>query len=183
MIEKTKYTMSIELLSRVEQLAKQKYEEEIKREESLIAQSSNMQTVFSVSTAALFMLLPIIIDKEYRGNLSLNTTYLFVSIITFCLLSSLFFATRAQARRKRVMFATMDSIINEIGDTSKFQANLENPFTLTRKLINSYHEAYKSLFNNNNKRVILIRISMWLFYISLGLCIVFYLVSTYILFV
>ena len=68
---------------RIEQLVKLKYEEEVEREASLISQASNMQTVSSVSSAALFMLLPTIVDANYRGNLNLNTIYLYVSIIAF----------------------------------------------------------------------------------------------------
>ena len=76
----------------------------------------------------------------------------------------------------------MQSLISEIEDKSKFKENLENPFALTRKSINAYHAAYKSLYENNNRRVVLIRISMWLFYLALGGCVVFYLESTYTLF-
>lgn len=182
MLDETKYTITKEMLLQIEQLVKAKYEEEVKREESLIAQSSNMQTVFSISSAALFMLLPTIIDAQYRGNLNLNVIYFFVSIIAIFLISSLFFATIVQNRRKRVRFAAMQSLISEIEDMSKFKENLENPFALTRKSINAYHAAYKSLYENNNRRVVLIRISMWLFYLALGGCVVFYLESTYTLF-
>lgn len=182
MIDERKKVLAEEVLLRIEQLVKLKYEEEVEREASLISQASNMQTVFSVSSAALFMLLPTIVDANYRGNLNLNTIYLYVSIIAFFLLLSLLSATAAQNRRKRVMFATMQSLIDEIVDRTKLKENLENSFTLTRKLINSYCKAYESLSENNNKRVILIQLSMYLFYISIGLCMFFYLVSTYILF-
>ena len=100
MLDEAKYTITKEMLLQIEQLVKAKYEEEVKREESLIAQSSNMQTVFSISSAALFMLLPTIIDAQYRGNLNLNVIYFFVSIIAIFLISSLFFATIVQNRRK-----------------------------------------------------------------------------------
>ena len=76
-----KKVLAEEVLLRIEQLVKLKYEEEVEREASLISQASNMQTVFSVSSAALFMLLPTIVDANYRGNLNLNTIYLYVRVL------------------------------------------------------------------------------------------------------
>lgn len=177
-----KREVGLEFVLRIEQLVKLRYEEEVEREKSLISQASNMQTVFSVSTAALFMLLPTIIDVQYRGDLELNTVYFYVSLITFFLLLSLLLATLAQNRRKRVMFASIQSLIQEIDDKTKLKKNLENPFQFIRRLINSYHEAYNSLSQNNDERVKLIRVSMLSFYISIGICVFFYLRSVYILF-
>lgn len=182
MLDATKQTLAKEHLSQIAQLVKLRYEEEVQREASLISQSSSMQTVFSVFSAALFMLLPTIIDVEYRGKLELNMIFVFVSIIAFFLSSSLVLATIAQSRKKRKMFASIQALIEEVSDTTKLTKNLENPFALTSKLINSYSEAYNSLSANNNYRVTLIRISMWMFYCSIGACVVFYSVSTYILF-
>ena len=51
----------------IKELSELKYEAEEKREQNLIQQSSQMQTVFSFMTAAIFMAVPICI--EHRGNL------------------------------------------------------------------------------------------------------------------
>jgi len=60
---------AIALYSHVKELGILKYEAELKREDSLIQQSSHMQTAFAFMSAAVFMLVPIIL--EYRGSLSL----------------------------------------------------------------------------------------------------------------
>ena len=72
MLDERKKVLAEEVLLRIEQLVKLKYEEEVEREASLISQASNMQTVFSVSSAALFMLLPTI-------GLILGGLYFFIS--------------------------------------------------------------------------------------------------------
>lgn len=178
-----KREVGLEFVLRIEQLIKLRYEEEVEREKSLISQASNMQTIFAVSTAALFMLLPTIIDEQYRGDLELNIVFFYVSLISFFLLLSLLLATVAQNRRKRVMFVNIQSLTQEIDDRTKLKNNLENPFQFARRLINSYHEAYNSISRNNDERVKLIRASMWSFYISIGICVFFYLRVAYILFV
>lgn len=46
----------------IKELSALKYESEEKREQNLIQQSSQMQTVFSFMTAAIFMVVPICIE-------------------------------------------------------------------------------------------------------------------------
>lgn len=57
----------------IKELSALKYEAEEKREQNLIQQSSQMQTVFSFMTAAIFMAVPICI--EYRGLFHLNFSW------------------------------------------------------------------------------------------------------------
>ena len=63
----------------IKELSALKYEAEEKREQNLIQQSSQMQTVFSFMTAAIFMAVPICI--EHRGALSLEFFLVSISII------------------------------------------------------------------------------------------------------
>ena len=49
------------------ELAQEKYDYEIQREQELVQQSGQMQSAFSFMTAALFMVLPIAL--EYGDNL------------------------------------------------------------------------------------------------------------------
>ena len=65
------------LLSHIEKLSKYSYELEEKREQSLIEQSSRMLEAFSVITAALGILLSIIL--QYIPSLS--KYFVFISII------------------------------------------------------------------------------------------------------
>ena len=74
----------------IKELAKLKYETEEQREQALIQQSSQMQTVFSFVTAAVFMAMTICIQN--REPLSLEFFLISISIITFFLLMSLAFA-------------------------------------------------------------------------------------------
>lgn len=54
----------------IKDLASVKYDAEEKREQNLIQQSSQMQTVFSFMTAAIFMAAPILI--QYCEQLSIK---------------------------------------------------------------------------------------------------------------
>lgn len=77
----------------IKELSTLKYEAEEKREKNLIQQSSQMQTVFSFMTAAIFMAVPICIEN--RGPLSLNFFLVSISIIVLFLIASLVLASLA----------------------------------------------------------------------------------------
>ena len=55
---------AVSLYLHVQTLSKMTYEAELRREDSLIQQSSHMQTAFSFMTAALFMSAPILIENR-----------------------------------------------------------------------------------------------------------------------
>ena len=74
----------IEVFAFIGEMAKVKYENEIRREESIIQQASQMQTAFSFITAALFMVAPIAI--EYRGTVLSLSFFLVASYSAFLLL-------------------------------------------------------------------------------------------------
>lgn len=78
-----------------------KYSEEIRREDSIIQQSSNMQTAFSVISAALVMVAPVMVDN--RGRLPLEFFLVAFSTIILSLMLSLLFATIAQKRKPQMM--------------------------------------------------------------------------------
>ena len=100
----------------IKELATLKYEAEEKREQGLIQQSSQMQTVFSFMTAALFMAVPICI--EYRGMLSLKFFLVSISLISVFLLLSLILASLSQWRWKTHTFPDIkvikDSVLSDI---------------------------------------------------------------------
>lgn len=145
--------------------AKFKYNEEVRREDSIIKQSSNMQMAFSFIIAALFMAIPIIV--QYRGKLSLEFCMVAFSTIVVALMLCLLFATIAQKRKAQVMMDYVENQTKEIVGNPKYFA------TNTQRLKYStdfYAQMEKSLHNNNRNRVKCVRISMVFFYISLGLC-------------
>ena len=124
-----------------------------------------MQTAFSFVTAAIFMVAPIVI--EYSRKLSLTFFLIVFSSITIALLFSLLFATLAQNREKSKNFI-------DVSDFIKYVENNENDFEdenqRLKYIIDTYGDIQKDKAIINDKRVKLIRISMWMFYIALGLC-------------
>ena len=86
----------------IKELARMKYESEIRREDSLIMQASQMQTAFSFSSAALFMVAAIAV--EYKEPWTFEFLLLIFSTITGALLVSLVLATIAQRRVEREDF-------------------------------------------------------------------------------
>lgn len=89
---------AIILYTHVKEIALFKYEAEQRREDSLIQQSSQMQTAFSFTSAAVFMVTPVII--QYRGVLSLEFFLVAISSVIFFLMISLVTASAAQFRQK-----------------------------------------------------------------------------------
>ena len=149
-----------------------KYGEEIRREDSIIRQSSNMQMAFSFIVAALFMAAPVII--QYRGKLSLEFCLLSFSTIVVVLLISLLFATIAQKRKAQVMVDYVENETKEILDNPKYFA------TEAQRLkyrTDYYAKIEKSLHDNNKSRIKYLQKSMLFFYISLGLCAFWFAVS------
>ena len=149
-----------------------KYGEEIRREDSIIRQSSNMQMAFSFIVAALFMAAPVII--QYRGKLSLEFCLLSFSTIVVVLLISLLFATIAQKRKAQVMVDYVENETKEILDNPKYFA------TEAQRLkyrTDYYAKIEKSLHDNNKSRIKHLQKSMLFFYVSLGLCAFWFVVA------
>lgn len=153
-------------------LAKLIFENEERREDSLIQQAGHMQTAFSFVIAALFMVAAIVI--EYRGTLSLIFLLIAFSSITACLLASLFLATMAQNRMKRDDFPQVTKIKNVV--ISKYE-EFRTSAQRSKYLLDTYEKMHTSYEKNNNKRQNFVKASMILFYISLGLCVFWFVVA------
>ncbi len=148
----------------IKELAQLKYEAEEKREQSLIRQSSQMQTVFSFVTAALFMALPVCI--QYRGVLSLKFFLISVSIPTMFLLSSLVCASIAQWRWKTKTFPDIRDIKNIVIDNPEW----ENYINLSYRIdqwVNLIAKVQHEKSKLNGRRVGLIMASMICFLCSI----------------
>ena len=148
------------------------YQNEQRREDSLIQQASNMQTAFSFVIAALFMVATIVVD--YRGVLSLPFLLLVFSTITLTLLVSLFAATMAQNRVKRDDFPSVSSIKEKIIIE---YANFETPAQRDKYIVDTYEIMHKSYAELNDRRRMWVNISMNFFYGSLALCIMWFIVA------
>lgn len=162
----------VEKLQYLNEYAKFRYENELRREDSIIQQASQMQTTFSFVTAAMFMVAPIVI--EYSRKLSLTFFLIVFSSITIALLFSLLFATLAQNRKISKNF-------EDVSDFVEYVENNENDFETEKQrlkhIIDTYGDVQKDKAIINNKRVKFIRISMWMFYAALGLCAFWFIVA------
>lgn len=157
----------------VKELGTLKYEAELRREDSLIQQSSHMQTAFSFMSAALFMAAPILIDN--RGNqLSLNFFFAAFSSIVFFLLASLVAASLAQRRVLRRTFMSIPDI--EAFVSSTYKQTLKRSAQL-KQWVQVVGDVQVGLQKVNEKRVMLIRISMGSFLGSIGLIVFWYIVA------
>lgn len=162
----------VEKFQYLNEYAKFRYENELRREDSIIRQASQMQTAFSFVTAAIFMVAPIVI--EYSRKLSLTFFLIAFSSITIALLFSLLFATLAQNREISKNFEDVSTFI-------KYVENNENDFETKKQrlkyIIDTYGDVQKDKAIINDKRVKLIRISMWMFYVALGLCAFWFIIA------
>lgn len=152
--------------------AKIKYEHEVHREESIIRQSSYMQTVFSFITAALFMVASIVIKE----SIHLSTVFFIIvfSSITCCLLLSLFSATMAQNRKKKTAFL-------DISDMTAYMIDNEELFEKEEQrqkyLVDTFANVQKSKAEVNDENIKWIKKSMMFFYFSLVLCVFWFVVA------
>ena len=148
------------------------YENEERREDSLIQQASNMQTAFSFVIASVFMVAAIAVDN--RGVLSLEYLLLAFSCITATLIFSLFSATMAQNRTKRDDFPKVITIKQKITDEYE---NFQTPAQRSKYLVDTYENMHISYAAMNDKRRRWVVISMWSFYVSLAQCIFWFIIS------
>lgn len=164
---------AVDLYMYVKELGTLKYEAELRREDSLIQQSSHMQTAFSFMSAAPFMAAPILIDN--RGNqLSLNFFFAAFSSIVFFLLASLVAASLAQRRVLRRTFMSIPDI--EAFVSSTYKQTLKRSAQL-KQWVQVVGDVQVGLQKVNEKRVMLIRISMGSFLGSIGLIVFWYIVA------
>lgn len=147
----------------IKELSALKYEAEEKREQNLIQQSSQMQTVFSFMTAALFMAVPICI--EYRGTLSLKFFLVSISIILFFLIASLVLASFAQWRWKTETFPDVLQIKDTIINNPEWQ-KLTIEYNQIDQWVGIIGKVQGEKAKLNDRRVHLIMASMICFYCS-----------------
>lgn len=151
---------------------KEIYKNEERREDSLMQQAANMQMVFSFVSAAVFMITPTIF--EYRGVLSVEFIILVISSISGSLIGSLFCATKAQKRYQRRLFPSADAFQKQV-ECEYF--NFASESQKNKYLVEIYSEVHQSLATTNEKRVKWISFSMNFFFLSLGLCIFWFVVA------
>ena len=156
----------------IKELARMKYESEIRREDSLIMQASQMQTAFSFSSAALFMVAAIAV--EYKEPWTFEFLLLIFSTITGALLVSLVLATIAQRRVEREDFPHIEQIKEFICE------NYEDSETIAKRNIqwvDMIGKIEKDLSRTNDNKVVLIQWSMYFFYIAISLSVFWFVMA------
>lgn len=161
----------------LEELSIMKYNSEIQRQDSLIKQSSQMQTMFSIITAAIFMVVPIMI--EYRGQIKINYIFSAISTIIFCMLLSLVTSSLAQLRYKYAMLDDIE-ILNE-GIAENYETFKCSKVRIQHK-VDILSVIQKRLTLVNDKRAFFISISFYFFYASIVLIVIWFTVAIFLLF-
>lgn len=148
----------------IKELSALKYEAEEKREKNLIQQSSQMQTVFSFMTAAIFMAVPICIEN--RGPLSLNFFLVSISIIVLFLIASLVLASLAQWRWKTETFPDVFQIKDAILNSPDWKKITVESYQIDQ-WVDLIGKVQSKKAKINDRRVHLIMASMICFYCSI----------------
>ena len=162
------------VLYMIEKRVHEKYDEELEREKSLLEQASNMQTAFSIISAALFMLLPVLLQYTY-GTISLQYYFVAVSVIVAFLLLSLVFATLAQWREMKDVLPDVKTMMNDI--ENKLDRLVDDESIWFSDSFRLYETMQQSLAKLNKKRCALICASMICFFAALFACFLSYLIG------
>ena len=139
------------------------FELEEKREQSLISQSGQMLTVFSVVSAALLMAVPILIDYTCVPK---NKILIAAGIVLTFLLASMVLAVLSQWRFK---YATM---LNGEELLQKVEKDINNHIYQSQfdyQWIDQLTDIQTSKKKNNDKRYMLVHASMITFLTAIGL--------------
>lgn len=161
----------------IKELAILKLESEEKREQSLIQQSSQMQTVFSFMTAAIFMALPICIEHT---TLPIKFFLVTISTVVMFLIASLVLASISQWRWKTQTFPDVIDIKNEVINSSDWEIYLKE-YNRIDQWVNLVSNIQSEKAKLNARRVSFIMASMICFYCSVATVVISYIIAIYIL--
>lgn len=149
--------------------AKLAYEQEEKREDSLINQATQMTTYFSFVSVLVLMVIPVIV---FKGTMIPPKYTATVSVITLSLLfASMILAVLAQWRFKYQSLAAPLEMFEHIMNNTDFFKTQEQR---NKSFVQSLNMTWTSKRKNNNKRAGLIKASMIVFLIGVG----FYIAGT-----
>ena len=155
------------------ELSKLIYENELRYEDSVIKQSSQMQTAFSFVNAALFAITPILLTYA-NDKLSKEFFLLAISSISFFLLLSLATATLAQWRLLTTSFPNISTLEDSI--SNDWERNL-NEATRIKQHVDMLTKIQESKAHNNKLKVRFIITSMSLFLTALSLVVFWFIVG------
>ena len=146
------------------------YENEEKRERSIIEQAGRMQSAFSFVIAALFVLIPTIIE---HSGISLGIIVTAFSSITLFLILSLVLATLAQYRKKRNDFPRISKMVEEL---AKYPDAYKTKEQKQKYLTETYETIHDNYEDDNTTKQHYLKASMYLFFVAIALCIIWFVV-------
>ena len=158
----------------IKELALMKYDAEEKREQSLIQQSSQMQTVFSFMSAALLMVIPVCI--QYRGNIELEFFLIAGSTVLGIMIVSLVLASIAQWRWRTETFPDIPQIKSFIINSEEWDKLLVE-YNRIDQVVDLLGRVQTEKTRLNDIRVNLLTASMICFYIAVMFIVLFFIIA------
>ena len=150
-------------LKNVVEMGKFSYELKEKREQSLITQSGQMLTTFSIASAAVLMALPVMLEYTYYSQKALLSA---AALILLPLVASMVLAVWAQWRFKYTTMENAAELLSKIeknADKHIYQAQYNYQWIDQLRII---QESKKEL---NDRRVKIIKASQICFFIAIGI--------------
>ena len=153
------------------ELAEIKYNSELRREESIVQQSGRMQSAVSIVIAAVFVIATIL--SQHTKIVSYKLSIVIISSIVVILLTSLVLASLAQARREQT---TWSDIKKQKENIENHEEQLTDEKVRLKYVIDQYELYQNSLTANNRIRVKRIELSRKVFYIAIGMSLMWFVV-------
>lgn len=174
--EKTELTEEQEkqadaIFTYIAQMSEKIYEHEIERTTSLIEQASKMQAAFSFMFTSIFMVAQIVFEYSVLSKVFLTVVF---SSVGLTLLFSIFSATIVQHRRKREDFVSAKKFSEDAIDNYQL---LITEAQRQKHRAETYAKIQKSMSNINKKREKWIRASMDSFYLTVFLCVFWFIMG------
>lgn len=161
--EKTSDTKLAEITENAYEYAKLAYEQEEKREESLVQQATQMTTYFSFVSVLVLMVIPLIIGE--KSIIPITYTVL-ISIISLLLLfASMVLAVIVQWRFNYQALPSPTTIFTHIINNKEYFQTAEQR---NKSFVQTLENTWKSKHKINDKRASLIRASMTIFLIAIA---------------
>ncbi len=167
-IEKSKAIANVDkdIYGNIYEYAKFSLDLEDKREQSLISQSNSMLTAFSISTGVLLIVYQIVVKDKSLPIVFIN------SVVVICMLlfiASMILSLLVSWRYKYKSFPAPSNMMNHILANKEYfitQEQRDKSFTQT------LDEVWISKNNLNNKRANLIKASMTVYFIAIGIAVI-----------
>lgn len=160
-------------LKNIVEFAKFSYELEVKREQSLINQSGQMLTAFSVVSATLLMGVPLFIDYTSIPN---DMVLISVAITLVLMLISMVLAVVSQWRFKYVTMMTGEELLQKVeADIYSHVHQIHYDY----QWVDQLKKIQESKKKNNDKRYMLIHASMIIFFCAIASIIIGLVISVF----